>query len=298
METSKETANYNDIEETHKGRISWPAIFAGTVIMLITLMLLSLLGIGIGLGSIKPAEDADPLNGLGTGTLIWWVLSNLIAVFAGGYVAANLTNVPYKMTGAYHGILSWSLYALISFWIMTTAVGGILSGAGGAVSKSLSGMGGGISKVTEVVGAGDTDRMKEMIQDAIEQDQPTNGTKHKKFDINITAVIQDVFFVNGKIKTNVQRQDVEKSIASNSTLSKADVQHATDVMMSKYQEAQQKWQQVKPKVEEAAQKVTETGSKAAIWGFVALLLGAITAGIAGVMGQPVVVAETHERTTV
>ncbi|MBC8004033.1 MAG: PhnA-like protein, partial [Verrucomicrobia bacterium] len=50
METSKGTVYYKGTPEAPVGRVSWPAIFAGTLIMLITLMLLSLLGVGIGLG--------------------------------------------------------------------------------------------------------------------------------------------------------------------------------------------------------------------------------------------------------
>lgn len=298
METSnKDTVYYKGIQETHIKRISWPAIFAGTVIMLITLTLLSLLGVGIGLGSINPAKETNPFEGIGTGSLIWWVISNLLAVFAGAFVAANLTNAPYKLTGIYHGILSWSLYALILFWLMTTAVGGIMTGAGGAITKGLSAMGGGVSEITAMAGQGDTDRIKEMIQDALVQDQPAGAAK-KEFDIDVMAVVQDVFVTNGTINTNdIQRADVEKSIARNSTLSKQDVTRATDVMLAKFQEAKQKWQEIKPEVEQTAQKATDTASKAAIWGFVALLLGVITAAAGGRMGKPDFDAIKDRRTT-
>ena len=286
METTKEKVYYKGLPETHIARVSWPAIFAGTVIMLITLMLLSLLGIGIGLGSINPMEESNPMEGLGTGTLIWWVISNLIAVFAGAYVAANLTNVSHKLTGLYHGVLSWSLFTLISIWIMTTAVGGIISGTGGIVSKGLSSMGGGVSELASSVGQGDTDRIKQMIQDALEQDKGQAGdTTRKEFDINVAAVVQDVFFVNGKIKENIDQQDVERSIARNSTLSQQDVKRASEVIISKYKEAKQQWEQVKPEVVKGAQEAAETASKAAIWLFVSLLLGVITAAIGGKAGQ-------------
>ena len=298
METTKEKVYYKGLPETHIARISWPAIFAGTIIMLITLMLLSLLGLGIGLGSIKPMEESNPMQGLGTGTIIWWIISNLIAVCAGAYVAANLTNVPYKLTGVYHGVLSWSLFTLISFWVMTTAVGGIISGTGGIISKGLSSMGGGVSELASSVGQGDTDRIKQMIQDALEKDKGQAGdTTRKEFDIDVAAVIQDVFFVNGKITEDVDRQDVEQSIARNSTLAQEDVKRATDVIMSKYQEARQQWAEVKPEVVKGAQQAAETASKAAIWFFVSLLLGVITAAIGGKAGQPDVINVEDRRTT-
>lgn len=287
METSKGTVYQKGTPDIPAGRVSWPAIFAGTIIMLITLMLLSLLGLGIGLGAINPAEEANPMEGIGIGTLIWWVISNLVAVFAGAYVAAHLMNVNYKLSGVIHGILSWSLYALISFWIMTTAVGSIISGTGGLVSRGLTSMGSGVSEIANSIGQGDTDRIKQMIQDAIDQEKGQAGdTTRKEFDIDITAVVQDVFFKNGQFRTDVGRDEVEKSIARNSTLSEQDVDRATDVILGKYEEAKRQWQEMKPQIEQKAQEAAGTASKAAIWLFVALVLGVITAGIGGKTGEP------------
>lgn len=270
-----------------KSRVSWPAIFAGTLVMLITLMLLSLLGVGIGLGAINPLEEAEPLRGLGTGTLIWWIVCNLIAIFAGAYITSQLTNYSYKLSGIYHGILTWSLYTLISFWIMTTAIGGIISGVGGVVSKSLSSMGQGISQLVSTTDQQDTDRVSKIIQSALDRDQELSiDTAGKKFDIDLAAVVQDVFIVNGEIQTEVERQEIEQSIARNSSLSQQDVQRATDVVVKEYERLKTQWQQVKQKAEVAAQKAADAASKAAIWSFVALLLGVITAAIGGSVGKP------------
>lgn len=286
METSKGTVYHKDTREVSVGRVSWPAIFAGTIIMLITLMLLSLLGVGIGLGAINPAEEANPMKGIGIGTLIWWVVSNLVAVFAGAYVAAHLTNVKYKFSGIFHGILSWSLYALISFWMMTTAVGGIISGTGGIISKGLSSMGSGVSELASSVGQGDTDRIKQMIQDAMAKESGQPGDTAKEFDMDVTAVVQDVFFENGRFQTDVSREEVKESVARHSTLSEQDIERATDVIVGKYEQAKQQWQEVKPKVEQEAQQAAGAASKAAIWSFVALLLGVITAAVGGKSGEP------------
>ena len=58
-------------------RLSWSAVFAGVFIALAVQLLLSLLGLSIGFGSINPVEEARPFSGLGTGALIWWVGSRL-----------------------------------------------------------------------------------------------------------------------------------------------------------------------------------------------------------------------------
>ncbi|NJK87521.1 MAG: hypothetical protein HC906_17600 [Bacteroidales bacterium] len=71
-------------------RISWGAIFAGALVMLVVMMLLSLLGIGIGAGTINPLSEQQPLEGLGTGTVVWWIISNLIAVLLAGMLPEGL----------------------------------------------------------------------------------------------------------------------------------------------------------------------------------------------------------------
>lgn len=283
METLKEATYYEDSFKTHVGRISWPAIFGGTLVMLIILMLLSLLGLGIGLGTINPADEAKPLQGLGTGALIWWVISNLIAVFAGAYVAANLTNIRYKFSGIYHGILAWCLFTIISFWIMTTAVGGIISGVGGAVSKSISSIGKGVAGMAESTGEENKSRINQMIQGALTQGGDSNL---QEFDIDLMAVVQDVFFVNGEIRQDVDRSEVERSIARNSTLSREDASRATDAVMIKYAQAKQEWPRIKQEAQQKTQEAAGAVSKAAIWSFVALLLGLITSVIAGRVGKP------------
>lgn len=292
METSRETTIYQEIQETRISRISWAAVFGGTLIMLITLLLLSLLGFGIGIGSINPVEESQPLKGIGTGALIWWVISNLVAVFAGGYTAAKLTNLSYKSSGILHGILSWSLYTLISFILMTTAVGGIISGVGGAVSKSLSFVGKGVSEAAPLAKQLDTDRISKAIQNELSQNQDVQGMgsqgESQNFNIDLMAVAQDVFIKNGQFTADVNRDDVVKAVADNSSLSGPQAEKAADVIIQQYDQMKPQLQQLKVKAEQTGQQVANTVSKVSIWAFVALVLGAVTAAISGNIGKPTV----------
>jgi hypothetical protein len=292
METIRETPYYKEIHLTRKGRVSWAAIFGGTLIMLITLMLLSLLGIGIGIASINPMEESRPLQGLGTGALVWWVISNLLAVFAGAYTAAKLTNVYYSYSGMLHGILSWSLYTLISVVIMTSSVAGIISGVGGVVSKSLSAVGMGLSELPALTEQADNDRINRLIQDALSRnEEPGTVNEGQQFDIDFMLVAQDVFIQDGEFATNVQRNEVEQAIAQNSTLSQQDVERAADVLMREYERLAQRFERLKQKAEEDGQQIAEAASSAAIWSFVALLFGLIAAGLGGYLGKPNLIDE-------
>jgi len=75
-------------------RISWSAVFAGVLITIIIQLLLSLLGVGVGMSSIDAIEERNPVKGLGKGSIIWYVVTSLIALFSGGFIAGRLAQTP------------------------------------------------------------------------------------------------------------------------------------------------------------------------------------------------------------
>lgn len=307
-------------------RISWGAIIAGTLVALVTMMLLNLLGIGIGFGSINPVEEANPFAGLGIGTLIWWIVSNLIAIFAGGYVAGRMAGVPKGSTSTMHGILSWCLYTLISFWILTTAMGSLISGVGSVVSGTLSSAASGVQAIagnnssssnsqnqnsqdqTQLISFNEIKQEADQllssrenvayVPDSIEQSVSStvqNVRQNLNSEVNISTqeiktIAQKVLFENGQLAQNIDRQEVVNVVASETNLSQEEASDVADVMVQKYEVAKQEVDQF---AEEAAQQAEQTGaqiaeaaSSAAIWTFVALALGAVVAGAGGRSGKP------------
>lgn len=122
-------------------RISWAAVFAGTLTAIAISFLLNILGLGIGFATINPLTEANPLDGLGTGTIIWWIVTNLAALFMGGMIAARMSGYASNIDGALHGFLSWALYALLSFFLLTTTIGSIFNGMANAASSLFGGDG-------------------------------------------------------------------------------------------------------------------------------------------------------------
>jgi hypothetical protein len=106
-------------------RISWGAIFAGTFVAVIVQITLSLLGLAIGLGVINPGQGENLTESLGTGAAIWWIVSTLIALFIGGWVAAHFAGVVRHLDGALHGLVTWSLAMLIVFMMIGSTVSAI-----------------------------------------------------------------------------------------------------------------------------------------------------------------------------
>ncbi len=133
-------------------RISWGAVFAGTIVAITLVLLMSLLGLGIGIGTIDPLEEQNPMAGLGIGAVIWWGLSLLIALFAGGWVAGRLAGIPRVFDSMLHGIITFCLFTLLLFYLLTTAVGRIIGGTTRIVGNTLSAAGSGIASVAPEAG--------------------------------------------------------------------------------------------------------------------------------------------------
>ncbi|MBJ6142659.1 hypothetical protein [Hymenobacter sp. BT559] len=142
-------------------RISWGAILAGTVLALVIQLALSLLGLGIGLGTIDPLTEQDPMAGIGIGAAVWWVVSMLVSLYLGASVAGRLAGMPRPTDGLLHGLLTWSVVTLFTFYLLTTAVGRIIGGVTGVAGRALSGVGSGLAAVAPKAGEAIKDELKE-----------------------------------------------------------------------------------------------------------------------------------------
>ncbi|RYD83921.1 MAG: PhnA-like protein, partial [Verrucomicrobiaceae bacterium] len=87
-------------------RVSWGAIFAGALFALATQVVLTLLGLSIGLATIDPASGSTPAGStLGMGAGIWMLVSTIISLFLGGYIAGRLAGT---FNGWIHGLITWA----------------------------------------------------------------------------------------------------------------------------------------------------------------------------------------------
>lgn len=118
-------------------RISWASIFAGVAVVAIAQLLFTLLGLGIGLTTVNPTEGA-PGMGLGIGAGIWWVISSLLSLFIGGWVAGRMAGVPRGFDGVLHGVLTWAIATFLLIYFLGTAMGSLFGGALNIVKGSLS----------------------------------------------------------------------------------------------------------------------------------------------------------------
>ncbi|PZQ46523.1 MAG: PhnA-like protein [Rhodovulum sulfidophilum] len=122
-------------------RVSWGAIFAGVVVGLVTQLLLTLLGIGIGVATLHPAGGGPAASTLSIASGVWYIVAGILAAYAGGYVAARMSGQTVPTTGAMHGLTTWAFTTLVVLYLLSSAVGGIVGGAFSGISSAIGGVG-------------------------------------------------------------------------------------------------------------------------------------------------------------
>lgn len=111
-------------------RLSWGSVFAGVIIAVAVQLVLGILGAGIGLTMIDPVEGTTPgAAGFGIGAGIYWLVTTVIALGAGGYAAARVAGVHERFDALIHGLVVWGVTLILTLYLLTSAVGGIIGGA-------------------------------------------------------------------------------------------------------------------------------------------------------------------------
>jgi hypothetical protein len=304
MERVTELDSYDAVPR--KG-ISWRAIFAGTLTVLSVLLVLNLIGMAIGLSAIEPTEEANPLSGLGTGTIIWWILSNLIALFAGGYVAARVGVSFTTKSGIIQGIMTWALFTIVSAWLLTSVIGSIISGVGNLVGSVLSTTG---KVVGNTVGPAIQNQMQNMdvsweqaknefeslLEDsnkqALDPDNLQSEANQITSQANAGADVDQVFN-RARNTANQTFEALDKEalvniIMERTNMTRAEAEQRVDRVISQYEEARTRVNQFLQNAGETAKKqagnVANAVAKASLYLSISLILGIIAAGLGGLTG--------------
>lgn len=152
-------------------RLSWGAIFAGFFVAIGTQLILSLLGIAIGLSSWSPATPGGVGAGdVATGVGIWAAVSALISLFIGGATTGHLAGMLTPKDGFLHGAILWSLVTVATIWLVLGGMGFLLGGAFSVVGRTASAtIGAAGEAATELaprmMDLGDADARRAMAED-------------------------------------------------------------------------------------------------------------------------------------
>lgn len=267
-------------------RVSWGAVFAGVMIVLAIQLLLSMLGLGVGLGTINPAEGSTPnASSLGIGAAAWWGISYLIALIAGGYVAARLAPSRLKFDGALHGLVTWAFALLVTFYLLTTAVGSVIGGAFSAVSSTLSAAGETVKSVAPQA-AQATGVTPDMIQQKAKTLLGAEGSSADPKSLTAEQAQQEIAANLPKLAAggDQAKQAHDRIVAVMAAQLNVTPDEANQRLDKLQSDASRTADQAKEKARQAADKTASGLSKASLAAFVALLLGAIAAALGGSLG--------------
>ena len=275
-------SSLGEMSHIHK-RISWSAIFAGVVLALAIQILLSLLGAGIGLGTVNVAANSTPsASSFGIGAGIWWVISSCVALFAGGYAAAWLAGNEIRFDGFMHGIVTWGIASIVTIYLLTSAIGGLIGGGFSAISGAASAAGGGIKSVAAPV-ANSVGLSPDMIQQQAQtylQPADANPATMTPQDAQKQIASNLVTYEQGGADAPAAKERIIDITAAQMKISRADAAKKFDDAQAKIQ---QTINQAKQKAADAADAASSAASKTSFGIFVDLLLGAIAAAVGGLV---------------
>ncbi len=252
-------------------RVSWGAIFAGTTVALVLGVTLNLLGLGIGAATVNPLQEQQPFSGLGTGAMIWMVVANLLALFAGGWVAGRMAGLPRRFDGALHGIVAWGLTTFVTLFFLASAAGRMIGGVVGLVGEGLQATGQGAAAVAQAIAP--QEAQVEQLRTEARQ-----SLSQLKDDPKVEELLQ------GLVRQDASaRPALIALLAQRTDMSQEQARTTVDGWVARIDQLQGQAAQA---VEQAGAAAARAVTTAAIWGFVGLLLGGIAAGAGGALGAP------------
>ena len=140
-------------------RVAWQSVLAGAVVALAAELLLSVLGLSVGATIINPnSASQNTAQNIGIGEAAWMIITTIVSLYLGGWVAGRMSGLTRGAEGALHGLVTWGVATLAAAFVLGSSVSAVLSGTMGlmrtaapAASQafSQSGQGGGTSSALE-----------------------------------------------------------------------------------------------------------------------------------------------------
>ena len=261
---------------TH-GRISWAAISGGVILVVTVQLLLSMLGAGIGLGTVNVNAGSTPnASSFGIGAGVWWVVSSIIALGFGGFVSAWLAGIELRWDGLLHGLITWGIATLLTIYLLSSAVGGIIGGGFSALGGLTSAAGSGIKDAAQAAGVS-PDMVQQQAQSYLKPADPDPATMTPQ-DAQKQVATNLVTYAKGGPDAPAAKQRVIAIMAAQQHISTDDAARQFDTNEAKLKQEREKALQT---AKNTADESAAAASKTAFAGFGDLLLGAIAAAIGG-----------------
>jgi hypothetical protein len=265
-------------------RLSWGAIFAGLFVTLAIFMTLQILGAGIGLSAVDlTGRQVTSGKAMGIGAAIWSLITGLISLFIGGWVAGRLASLPNKIDRALHGLTTWAFFYVVMFVLATTALSALVGGGLSLLGKGASAAGQAAASPQGQQAMANQGLTPDVIQKEIAGLMGTGTTQQDQQGTgNLAAAITNYFRGD---KTPQERQQLAQVIARDTGKSQDEANRMIGNLEQKAQQAKQTTEQV----------ANVTGGT-----FIGLAISMILGAVAAVIGSllaPAPSVPAYRRTT-
>lgn len=287
----------NDIALEKAGvNLSWRSIFAGLITFLALSILFSFISATIGLG-VTDLTSPNPLDNVGIGLIIWTIISFIVSLGAGGYVAGLTAN----RAGAIHGFLTWALGLLAILYLATSTIGsafntlGSLMGVAGDTIADVANISGDIvynfsqeafDSISDNLKI-DTSELDKQVQDALKDSnipelQPNylqsqldetitdiqNAAKAvivdgKDANEELNGVYQNIENRLTTIGESLDEEKLSNAISENTDLTDAEADKAVENIKTSYEEAQEQAKQLLADAETQLNQLMEDAEQTA-----------------------------------
>lgn len=265
-----------------RSRLSWPAIFAGVTLAIAIQLVLALLGTGIGLSLVDPVQGTTPAaSSFGTGAGLYWVVSTMISLGVGSYVAARVAGVHARFDGLVHGLTIWALTSILTVYLITSAVGGIIGGAfrtvGNVASAAGQSAGATAPAIAKAAGVDESDIRNEAAAYLTAVPADPNAMTRQEAQKEIARQLPDLAASGAKGEQAENR--IVVIVAAQQKISEAEARQRVDAAKSRYNAAKI------AAIDTAKTTVDNAAGGAAGTSFlivIALIIGAAAAGLGAV----------------
>ena len=116
-----------DVYPTHYAYplVTWRATLLGAAVALVTSLMLNLLGVSLGVAALAFAPTTGVAASTGIIGVIWVVVSNLLALGFGAWIAGRTTANPDHHGGALQGVAVWAVTSLVILFLAGQSLSGM-----------------------------------------------------------------------------------------------------------------------------------------------------------------------------
>ncbi|QPN44608.1 hypothetical protein I5S86_24205 [Priestia aryabhattai] len=267
------SADYPHVDSQSRSGVSWAAIFAGAAAAASLSLILMVLGAGLGFAATSPwADEGASAKALGISTIIWLLLTQILASGLGGYIAgrlrvkwANLHGDEVYFRDTAHGFLAWAIATLVAAMLIVSTAGGLAS-AGVQAGANAVGAAASMAPKPDANGYF-VDSLFRSDGPAPVSDDAANGVAARIIARSITQ---------GTLAED-DRAYLAQLVAQRTRLSQPEAEARVDQVFAQVEQA-------KVEAKKAADTAAKVAAWTALWTFVALLCGAFFASLAALYG--------------